>query len=92
MNLALFDRLLAGLLAVSLCLAGSAGVASADDRENVLVMRLADLEVQGRCAEALELYRESGSQHPHLALVAGRCQVRAGDYASALATARPGRP
>ncbi len=91
MNLALFDWLLAGLLTVSLCLVGGSGVASADDRESVLVMRLADLEVQGRCAEAIELYRESGSQHPRLALVAGRCQVRAGDYASALATLEPVR-
>ena len=72
MNLALFDWLLAGLLTVSLCLVGSAGVASADDRESVLVMRLADLEVQGRCAEAIALSRERGSQHPRLALVAGR--------------------
>ena len=91
MSFASLDRLVTVLLTVSLFLAGSAGVASADDRENVLVMRLADLEVQGRCGEALELYRTSGSRDPRLALVAGRCQVRAGDYASAVATLEPAR-
>ncbi|MEE2673016.1 MAG: hypothetical protein VX466_04420 [Myxococcota bacterium] len=89
MNFALLDRIASGLLTVSLLLAASAGIASAGDREEVLAMRLADLEVQGRCGEALALYRESGSQHPRLALVAGRCQVRASEYASAVATLEP---
>ena len=92
MTVSSFGRLAARLLLVSLALLlGGAGMATGDDRENVLAMRMADLEVQGRCAEALELYRKSGSQHPRLALVAGRCQVRAADYAGAVATLEPAR-
>lgn len=74
-------------LVIALSLLGvGAGVARADDVENVLVMRAADLETQGRCQEVVDLERKSGGSDPRLAAIAGRCQVRLGDYAAAVET------
>jgi hypothetical protein len=73
-------------LLTAIVLQAVAGLASADDQQNVLVMRAADLEAQGRCDEAVALYRSQEAADARIALVAGRCQVRARDYADAIAT------
>ena len=66
--------------------------ASADDQDNVLVMRAADLESQGRCAEAVEVLRSAPtSVDPRLMLIAGRCQVRLKEYGAAVDTLLPAR-
>jgi hypothetical protein len=80
---------LAAAGAVLVSLLGPASLA--DEIDNVLVMRAADLESQGRCAEAVEVYRGSDRQSAHLALIAGRCQVRTKDYAGAVDTLDPAR-
>lgn len=85
------QRHLTLVLFVSLVWLGAVGSAAADDRENVLAMRMADLEAQGRCPEAVDVYRTSGSQSPRLALAAGRCQVRTADYVGAVSTLEPVR-
>ncbi len=64
----------------------AAGIAGADDRDNVLALRAADLEAQGRCDEAVALYRNQAPENARVAGIAGRCQVRSGDYAAAVAT------
>jgi tetratricopeptide (TPR) repeat protein len=74
------------LVPLALALLLVAGRVAADERDDVLTMRAADLEARGHCGEAAELYRTSGAGNAHMALIAGRCQVRSRDYAGAVET------
>jgi tetratricopeptide (TPR) repeat protein len=79
------------LLMATLVATLAPGSASADDSLNVLVMRAADFEAQGQCDQAVAIYRASDRTSAHLALIAGRCQVRTHDYAGAVETLTPAR-
>ncbi len=78
--------LLRSLLLAAFILTTGSGLLLADDRGNVLAMRAADLEAQGRCDEVVSLHRDEAPDDARIALVAGRCQVRSRDYAGAVAT------
>lgn len=69
----------------------AAGAVAADEVDDVLVMRAADLEAQGRCQDAVAVHRGADGSDPRLALIAGRCQVRLRDYAGAVDTLAPAR-
>ena len=86
-----FARLLRTLFVASLLVPGGAGLARADERDDVLALRAADLEAQGRCADAVALYRDQARENARVALVAGRCQVRGQAYADAVDTLEAAR-
>ncbi len=65
-------------------------IASAGDREDVVALRVAELEARGECDEAIAVHRqagEAGTRDARIALVASRCQIRRRDYPAALVAA-----